>query len=251
LGFKSQYLDDSLRFNVALFRADYKNLQFSNEDRLDINNDGVADTGGSTVVRNASAASISGLEMELDWALTDADRLQLSGAITDARFDHFEIPDTLFGNLFNPYVSSLSVSPEDPVVLSGNSPPRVPHWKFTLSYSHDFTYDWGSITPRLVAKVSDRYFLDIYNRDQLAAGVFDRLPNGGVGLGEQKPYQMFDINLVFRPLSANWIVSAFINNVTDEDVKIDSGNVMTEDGLVATYLAPKIYGLKFNYLFAQ
>jgi iron complex outermembrane receptor protein len=251
LGFKSQYLDDSLRFNVALFRADYKNLQFSNEDRLDINNDGVADTGGSTVVRNASAASISGLEMELDWALTDADRLQLSGAITDARFDHFEIPDTLFGNLFNPYVSSLSVSPEDPVVLSGNSPPRVPHWKFTLSYSHDFTYDWGSITPRLVAKVSDRYFLDIYNRDQLAAGVFDRLPNGGVGLGEQKPYQMFDINLVFRPLSANWIVSAFINNVTDEDVKIDSGNVMTEDGLVATYLAPKIYGLKFNYLFAK
>ena len=46
LGFKSQYLDNSLRLNVALFRANYHNLQFSNEDRLDINNDGIADTGG-------------------------------------------------------------------------------------------------------------------------------------------------------------------------------------------------------------
>ena len=251
LGFKSQYLDDSLRFNAALFRANYKNLQFSNEDRLDINNDGIADTGGSTVVRNASAATISGLEIELDWALTDVDRLQLSGAMTDARFDHFEIPDTLFGDLFNPYVSSLSRSPQDSVILSGNRPPRVPSWKFTLSYSHAFIYDWGVVTPRLVAKMSDRYFLDIYNRDQLAAGVFDRLPNGGVGLGEQQPYKMFDISLVFRPAHANWIVSAFMNNATDEDVKIDSGNVMTANGLVATYLAPKIYGLKFNYLFAQ
>ena len=250
LGFKSQYLDDRLRFNVALFRADYNNLQFSNEDRLDINNDGIADTGGSTVVRNASAASISGIEMELDWALTDLDRLQLSGTFTDARFDHFEIPDTLFGDLFNPYVSSTTLSPVDPVVLSGNSPPRVPNWKFTLSYSHNFNYAWGVITPRIVVKLSDQYFLDIYNRDNLAPGVFDRLPSGGVDLGEQKSYQMFDINLAFKPVSANWMLSAFINNVTDEDVKIDSGNVLTEDGLVATYLAPKIYGLKFSYLFA-
>lgn len=251
LGFKSQYLDNTLRFNLALFQANYNNLQFSNEDRLDINNDGVADTGGSTVVRNASAATIRGLELELDWALTDVDRLQVSAALTNAHFDRFEIPDTLFGNLFNPFVSITSVSPEDPVVLSGNSPPRLPNWKLTLSYSRDFNYDWGVFTPRIVAKVSDRYFLDIYNRDRLEAGIFDRLPHGGTDLGVQRPYQIFDFNLVFKPVSSSWTVSAFINNATDKHIKIDSGNVITEAGLVATYMAPRTYGVQFNYQFDQ
>jgi iron complex outermembrane receptor protein len=251
LGFKSQYLDNTLRFNLALFQANYNNLQFSNEDRLDINNDGVADTGGSTVVRNASAATIRGLELELDWALTDVDRLQVSAALTNAHFDRFEIPDTLFGNLFNPFVSITSVSPEDPVVLSGNSPPRLPNWKLTLSYSRDFNYDWGVFTPRIVAKVSDRYFLDIYNRDRLEAGIFDRLPHGGTDLGVQRPYQIFDFNLVFKPVSLSWTVSAFINNATDKHIKIDSGNVITEAGLVATYMAPRTYGVQFNYQFDQ
>ena len=249
LGLKSQYLDDSLRLNVALFRANYNNLQFSNEDRLDINNDGVADTGGSTVVRNASAATIRGLELELDWALTDVDRLQISAAVTDAYFDQFEIPDTLFGNLFNPFVSSASLSPEDPVVLSGNSPPRVPNWKITLSYSHDFSYEWGVLMPRITARVSDSYFLDIYNRDKLEPGIFNRLPDGGAGVGVQRAYQMYDLRLTYKPASKSWIVSAFINNATDEDVKVDSGNVITEDGLVATYIAPRTFGIKFNYLF--
>lgn len=250
LGFKSQYLDNRLRFNLAMFRAKYNNLQFSNEDRLDINNDGVADTGGSTVVRNASAATIRGLEMELDWALTDRDRLQFSAALTDARFDQFEIPDTLFGDLFNPFVSQTSLSPEDPVVLSGNSPPRLPNWKFTLSYSHDFIGDWGVITPRVVIKASDRYFLDIYNRDELPAGVFDRLPDGGSDLGIQRAYEMLDLSLAFKPDSAQWSVMAFVNNATDKNVKVDSGNAITEAGLVATYLAPRTFGVKFNYLFA-
>jgi iron complex outermembrane receptor protein len=251
LGFKSQYLDNRLRFNLAVFQAKYNNLQFSNEDRLDINNDGIADTGGSTVVRNASAATIRGLELELDWALTDADRLQISAAVTDAHFDRFEIPDTLFGDLFNPFVAHASLSPQDPVVLSGNSPPRLPNWKLTLAYSHDFIFDWGIATPRVVIKASDKYFLDIYNRDRVAAGVFARLPNGGTDVGVQRPYQMLDLNLTFKPTSTKWTVTAFINNATDKAVKVDSGNVITESGLVATYLAPRTYGVKFSYLFAR
>ena len=251
LGFKSQYLDNRLRFNLAMFQAKYHNLQFSNEDRLDINNDGIADTGGSTVVRNASAATIRGLELELDWAITDMDRLQASAAFTDAHFDRFEIPDTLFGDLFNPFVSHSSLSPEDPVVLSGNSPPRLPNWKLTLSYSRDFMFDWGTVTPRMVIKTSGKYFLDIYNRDRVAAGVFDRLPNGGTDLGVQKPYQMLDLNLTFKPTSSHWTVAGFINNVTDKAVKVDSGNVITESGLVATYLAPRTYGVKFSYSLAR
>ena len=177
--------------------------------------------------------------------------MQASAAFTDAHFDRFEIPDTLFGDLFNPFVSHSSLSPEDPVVLSGNSPPRLPNWKLTLSYSRDFMFDWGTVTPRMVIKASGKYFLDIYNRDRVAAGVFDRLPNGGTDLGVQKSYQMLDLNLTFKPTSSSWTVTGFINNATDKAVKVDSGNVITESGLVATYLAPRTYGVKFSYSLAR
>ena len=251
VGFKAQYLDDRLRLNGALFHANYNDLQFSNEDRLDINFDGIADTGGSTVVRNASAATIQGLELELDWVMTDVDQMQLTAAFTHAHFDQFEIPDTLFGDLFNPYVSNQSVSPEDPVVLSGNSPPRVPDWKLTLSYSHNFIFDRGVLTPRVVLKASDSYYLDIYNRDTLAPGIFDSLPNGGSDLGVQKSYQLLDLSLSYKPAAKNWMVGAYIHNAANKDIKVDSGNALSSAGLVATYMEPRTYQLKFSYLFDE
>nr|MCS5587664.1 TonB-dependent receptor [Porticoccaceae bacterium] len=247
LGLKSQYLDDSLRCNVALFQANYDNLQFSNPDWLDTDNDGVADTGGSTVVRNAPAAKVRGLELELEWLKTDLDYIQLTAAFTDAHFAQFAIPDTIFGDLFNPFISDQSNSATDPVDLSGNAPPRVPKWKLTAAYKHDFMLSTGILTPRVMATFSGRYFLDIYNRDQVAPGVFDRLPNGGSNLGVQSSFALLDLGLLYKPYAKNWQIVGYLNNALNENVKIASGNVITEQGFVATYLPPKTYGIKVSY----
>ena len=247
VGLKSQYLEDSLRINAALFEANYDNLQFSNQDRLDINGDGVADTGGSTVVRNASKAKIHGLEFELEWLATDVDYIQLTAALADAHFDQFAIPDTLFGDVFNPYVSSAANSSTSPVDLSGNVPPRVPKWKLTASYKHDFMLQAGILSPRLMVTVSDQYFLDIYNRDKVAANLFDRLPDGGNNLGIQKAYALLDLNLTYKHFANNWEIIGYLNNAFDRDVKIASGNVLTEQGFVATYMPPKTFGIAVNY----
>jgi iron complex outermembrane receptor protein len=247
LGLKSQFLDDSLRINAALFQANYDNLQFSNQDRLDINSDGVADTGGSTVVRNASKAEIRGLELELEWLKTDVDYMQLTIAFTDAHFDQFAIPDTLFGDLFNPFISDSANSSTDPVDLSGNVPPRVPKWKLTASYEHDFMLPLNVLTSRVMATFSGRYFLDIYNRDKVASGVFDRLPNGGSNLGIQNSFALLDLGLTYKPHAKNWDITAYLNNALNENVKIASGNVITEQGFVATYLPPRTYGITVSY----
>jgi iron complex outermembrane receptor protein len=249
LGFKSEFLDNNLRLNAALYLADYDDLQFSGQDRLDTNGDGVADTGGSTVVRNASEATIKGLEVELEWSITANDHLQFVGTVMDAGFDDFEIPDTLFGDLFNPYASDQSNSPMDPVDLSGNSPARTPDWKFTLIYEHDFALGGGYLTPRLVATFSDSYYLDIYNRDDLEAGIFPGLPDGGRKLGQQDAYQIYDLSARFVPGSGKWMAEVFMKNITDEDVKISSGNFITENGFVATYTPPQTYGLTLSYAF--
>jgi len=232
-----------------LYLADYEDLQFSNQDRLDTDGDGAADTGGRTVVRNASEATIKGLEVELEWALTASDHIHFVGTLMDARFDEFEIPDTLFGDLFNPYVSDQFNSPVDPVDLSGNAPPRTPDWKFTLIYEHDFALAGGRLIPRLLATFSDSYYLDIYNRTDLDAGVFPGVPNGGRDLGVQDAYQVYDLSARFIPESEKWMAEIYVKNVTDENIKISSGNFITGNGFVATYSPPRTYGITFSYSF--
>ena len=247
LGAKISLLNDRMRINAAAYRAEYDDLQFSNIDRLDIDGDGVADTSGSTVVRNASEATIQGLEMEVEWAITAADHLQLAATWMNAEFNRFEIPDSLFGNLFNPFASDDARTSLDPVDLSGNSPPRVPDWKLTLVYERDIPIASGKLTPRIVATFSDEYFLDIYNRDRLPAGVFEHLPNGGRRLGIQDSYKTLDFNLIFEHRSGDWQLDIHGKNLTDENIKLASGNFITEHGFTATYLPPRTYGLSFSY----
>ncbi|MGS2722387.1 TonB-dependent receptor domain-containing protein [Porticoccus sp. GXU_MW_L64] len=249
LGLKTELFDHSLRINTALYLAEYDDLQFSNQDRLDTNGDGIVDTGSSTVVRNASAATIKGLEVEAQWALTRFDQIQLTATLTSARFERFEIPDTLFGNLFNPFVSELSNDVLDPVDLSGNRPPRTPGWKFRLAYERLFRTAFGDFNASVKGVFSDDYFLDIYNRDQLQAGVFDILPSGGSGLGIQKAYATFDLNLHYRPRNANWDAQLYVKNLTDEAVKLSSGNFITENGFVATYQPPRTVGVEITSSF--
>jgi len=251
LGVKSRFLNNNLRVNAALYRADYHDLQFSNLDRLDTDGDGIADTSGSTIVRNASEATIKGLELEVEWAITQKDRLQFAGALMDGRFDQFQIPDTLFGNLFNPYGFEHSDSPLDPVDLSGNSPPRTPDWKFTAIYEHDFAAFGGLVTPRILATFSDHYYLDIYNRNELAAGIFPQLPDGGAGLGIQKAYRTVDLSLRFEPASERWLIEAFVKNATDENIKIAAGNFITAEGFTAIYMPPRTFGLTCSYTFGD
>ncbi len=247
LGLKSQLFENTMRFNLAAYHADYDDLQFSQEDRFDTDGDGIGDQGGSTVVRNASKATIRGLELELEWAMTERDRLQVVGTLMAAEFDDFEIPDTVFGDLFNPFVSPESSSNLDPVDLSGNAPPRTPDWKFTFSYEHDFVFSSLTLTPRARVTFSDEYFLDIYNRTDLEADVFADIPNGGQDLALQDSYHTLDLSLRLTPRSRRWLLEGYISNATDETVKESSGNFVTENGFVAVYSPPRRMGLKLSY----
>ena len=243
LGLKSQFLNDTLRINTALFQADYQDLQFSDDDRIDSNGDGVPDSGGSTVVRNASDARIKGLELELKWLASERDLVQASVFLMDAKFRKFDIPDSAFGNLFNPFSELDGETAADDVDLSGNSPPRTPDWKLSLSYEHDYPIGNGMLTFGGLATFSDEYFLDIFNRGDLPAGVFPGLPEGGTDLGLQDSYAVFDLNVRYKASRKRWSVEAYVKNIGDEAIKISSGNFITENGFTANYLPPRTYGV--------
>jgi iron complex outermembrane receptor protein len=249
LGFKTQWINDRLRINGAAYYANYHDLQFSDDDRIDIDGDGVADAGGSTVVRNASNARVQGVELEFHWRPSKSHNWRGSLALTDARFKQFDIPDSLFGDLFNPFSRPIGADASDSVNLSGNSPPRVPDWKFNLIYSYHHEFSFGEAHFGGSATLSDDYYLDIYNRDRLAAGVFDSLPNGGRNLGVQKSYVTFDLNAGLLSRDELWNISIWVKNVSDENIKTLSGTFITENGFIANYAPPRTYGVNvaFNY----
>jgi iron complex outermembrane receptor protein len=249
LGLKSTWLDGRLRMNAALYQANYKDLQFSNRDRFDTDGDGVADSSGSTIVRNAAGATMNGMEFELEWALSDLDYLQMTLALVDAEFDDFQVPDTLFGDLFNPYVSGGEGSSLDAVDLSGNSPVITPDWKLTFVYERDILLAEGVLRPRFKATFSDEYFLDIYNRTDIEPGVFPGVPKGGKNLSVQEAYATFDLSLHYAPHSGAWSVEAFVNNFTDQTIKTSSGTFLTEKGMSAIYTPPRVAGVSLSYTY--
>lgn len=248
LGIKANLVDGNMRFNSALYQADYTNLQFSDRDLFDTNGDGVVDRMTSTVVRNAAAATVKGVEIEFDWAITHRDYLHIATALMKARFDNFHTPDTLFGDLFNPYLNSDAARAAKIVNLTGNSPVRAPDWKITFVYSHDFDVYAGVLTPQIKSTFSDNYFLDIYNRKDLKAGVFTSAPNGAKNLAVQQAYNSIDINLRYQS-NSNWFIDAFIKNITDENIKTSSGTFITPGGFDAIFLPPRTVGVSVGSSF--
>jgi iron complex outermembrane recepter protein len=87
VGLKADWLDRTLRTNIALFTTKYNNKQ---EETVEPTPAGVFfGTGQQTVVRNAASAKISGVEIELTAAPTDGLTFTAGLAYTDAKYKNF------------------------------------------------------------------------------------------------------------------------------------------------------------------
>jgi iron complex outermembrane receptor protein len=90
LGFKSDWLDNRVRLNVAAYRMNYKNKQ----EELSVPVDVVGGTGQQTLFVNAATARLQGIEVEL--AARPIPRLTLNSALgyLDAKYTDFNDPLT-------------------------------------------------------------------------------------------------------------------------------------------------------------
>lgn len=137
VGLKSQWFDNTLRLNMALFSTDYDDLQIT------------VQRGLSPFIENAGKSKIEGLEADFVWVATDA--LTLSGAIglIDARYTELEAgaqvqEDFLFNN--TPEESaSLSVD----YVMSMQSGSSW-QWHVDYAYTSEQAND-AENTPELIA----------------------------------------------------------------------------------------------------
>jgi len=214
IGIKSKLLDNRVTLNAAIYRNEYEDLLSTR----------FVDAGATTLAffGNAGEATATGLELELDWAATDALRLGLRAAFTNTEFGNFVTP-----NVFEEGGQEI-LGVSNQFQLDGLDIPMSPEVTLTAlaSYAIDLK-NLGMLRPAITAYYSDSY----------------RASDAPFFFGEQDSYTRTDLSVTWSSVDAAWSARLFVNNIEDEAVLLRAtrfgGNVAVTD-----YGPPRIWGLR-------
>jgi outer membrane receptor protein involved in Fe transport len=208
-GFKSDLLGRRLRLNAAAFYYDYSNIQ--------VQKVGTTNTG----IINGAAATIKGIETELDFAASE--NLRLSGGVAwlHSRFDTFT-------NAPFRQTNPVSVAPGD---ASGNTIPFSP--EFQIMANADLR------TP--LANGAELHFLGSL---QFNDGMYFEADNQL----KQKSYARINAGVRWNAADGRYNVKLWANNLTNEKV-ISYSSTLGDGTRDVTYQPPRTYGLTVGYDF--
>ena len=202
---KSDLLDRRLRLNLAAFQYDYKNQQFEDVQGI------------ATVLLNAGASRLRGIEMEATVAPVDRLTIALNATYLDAKY------------------KKIVLSGND---LSGNRLISAP--KYSGSVAVDYAVPvGGAMELRFHADSSfrSRQWFSAYNDK---AG-YDRIG--------QKAYALVNGRLALSS-DAGWEVALWGKNLFDKNFVTYGINIQSAYGM--DYLidgAPRTYGVELSYKF--
>ena len=206
LGSKNRFLDNRAQLNVSLFHYDYTNYQVFT----------VAFTATPPVVAvlNAASATLWGGEIESSFKLTADDKLDLSVAYNNNKFDKF----TYF---------SVTYPPPTGIDRSGTHLPEAPAWTEVLGYDHDFHPGTGTLTAGGEAR--------FYSASD--ASIEPALDS------HQPAYTMIDLHTAYRPMGANWSLNAYVNNLGNKAVRQFTREITIFGIHELSIGAPRTYGI--------
>lgn len=217
VGAKTNAFDNRLRLGLSAFYYDYKDLQLAQ-----------VETGANNVIenitRNATSATIWGLEAEGEARFGKSTRIDFALGYLNAEFDSF--PNVL---------DDLTSAIED---LSGNKLVNAPSFSGTLGIE-PFTVDLGpgTLKPRVQFHYESNSFLRIQNKDH------DR--KGG--------YSRTDARLRYEQTDGHWFAEAYVENIEDDDVvsSVSAGTLIIGVGpsFKGVFLAPRTYGMRVGAKF--
>jgi len=225
-GWKSVLFDGRMTSRLAVFRAEYTDVQIPGAVGVDEDGDGVEEsyTGATT---NAAAADIHGMEWEGD-AIVATDlgwpgaRLDLSWALgwIDAAFKRF-------------------IDDEGEDIAGAAAFANTPRWTASATARYSIPVSWfGSagelaIINTLSARGDDVQF---YTRDPLM---------------DQDAYTLWDLALVWSDDGGRWQLGAHGKNLTDEAYKVSGLDITLglEGNTTVFYGNPRQFWLDLQYRF--
>ncbi len=210
VGSKNRFFGGTLQLNAAAFYYDYTNQQTTVY---------ISTVVGNQVV-NAGASEVSGVEVELDWLATAADRLKFTANYLDAEFKDLPTNANVVG------------SGPVPVNLAGNRPVQSPEWTLVLGYDHTWELGPLQLTAGLRSQYKSDYYLTAFNWRA----------------DKQEAYTISDATVTLAAADRQWDVAAYVHNIEDE--RILTYAAFTGDTINTYNFAfgtPRTYGLQANY----
>jgi len=223
LGYKTQWLDNSLQLNGSIYYYDYENVHTVATEASQI-------FGTSTSTLAAPGAEIKGIEGEITWLATD--RLTLGGnfSFTPNKYtEDLEMidpagadqPETLFG--------TFGVTKN----INGNQLLQVPEGKFNGWVSHATPLDSGATL----------MFMSSYSWiDEVYYSPFEN------EIEKSEAYGRLDLRASWTSGDGRMVVSGFVNNVLDDIglvqvLRSDEGEFFRTS---AGTTLPRLMGIEFT-----
>jgi iron complex outermembrane receptor protein len=219
IGIKSQWLEDTLRFNAAAFLYDYEDAQgytTVQEGELVL-----------TRLGNVGDAEHTGVEFELLWLPTDRLTLQFNGAWLEA-----EITDS--DQVATSWLTDQTGAPIV-VPLEGLDRRMAPEWSYSTI---------GRYTMPVAADLQATFQVDYNWRDDMSGDGLTAFED--TLLDQQDAYGLLGARIALAPASAEWEVALWGRNLADEEYVT---NVTTDD--IASWSSmpgrPMSYGLSATW----
>lgn len=209
VGLKSEFLDRTLRFNVAGFYYDYTNLQVSR----------IVDLGGgaaASLITNAAASTIKGIEVEILARPSPNIDVSIAYGYLDAAYDEY-----IFNATQNFSGTAMVRAPDHSLNLGAE-------WRIPVG-------DEGRITLR-----GDYALLStFYHEPGEASPIF----GGATSLTREPGYGLLDLRASFE--YRNWRISGYVTNVFDTQYR---RTVLALGSTLSDFPGqPRIYGLRVAY----
>jgi len=217
VGFKSDSMNQRLRFNAAAFYYDYSNLQGSAR---------VPAVGGVTLDRfqNIGDAEVYGFDAEITYLLSD-------NWLVQAMLGHAE------GKITDSLATQLSPLTGEEFSLAGKELSYKPDFSANLLVRHDFELSngYGGFAQLMYDWRSAQNFTYIGNVAEQT-------------IFSEAAYGLVNFQVGLSKLSSDWQFSFFVKNLTDTRYRT---NARADDlgGAYEIYGAPRTWGLKANYKF--
>ena len=222
LGWKTTWFDNTLSFNGAVFQEEWEDFQFS-----------ILGPNGLTEIRNAAQAKINGLEVELNWAATEA--FTLSGG--------FALYDAFLSENYCGFTNSSGSPVTNCAVAEAPEYQELP------------------VTAESKANITGRYTFNVagYDAYTQATVVYEgsrqsdlRTVERGI-LGKMDAYTLVDLSTGMSWCDDTYSMELYVKNATDENAEANKYAQCAEGicgaQVYAGVVQPRTVGLRFAQQF--
>jgi iron complex outermembrane receptor protein len=208
VGIKNRFLDDRLQVNNEAFYYDYQDLLVQS---FNLNT-------GLVTIFSAARTEIYGDQLDILFAPTDADLLNLSVGYLHARYDEFMVPPGV----------NIGIPQRD---FSGYSLQYAPDWTVTAGYQHDFRLDEGYVRARIETRYEDAFW-----------GTFTHARGT-----QQGDYTKSNASVTYFSGGGDWSLGVWVMNI--EDTAVIAATTTGQYGPYgdAFLEPPRTYGVRFTF----